>query len=567
MALSVSTVWEIRTTGGVDHGGGFAGSTANTLAFTDLDCDDSTTCTSDAAGFTAAMEGAVITIAAGDEHWVAGDYVIANYVAADEVELATMPVEEGEHGENGTGHVHGSTDYSQQNDPQVSRSNFTADTVTLTSATADTFTHAMIGNLIYLSAGTHVTTGFYEIKTYIDDHSVTLDRDPATGGVIDHGDCVGQVGGAQSRPVLVCAAIPAASAVGANRVWIKAGEYVVASTVTVTGAGTKITPHVITGYNTTRGDATAPCVTWNADNGNFDVYTSGAAYIWLEYITATNRVGSATTRTTNGFNTYTGSHVGALFYRCRATNVGDRGFYAGIYTSIIGCESDNFGVTNNSSYPAGFDLHDRYGALTVGCYAHDGNGYGFIYGSDSYFCKSCIADTCTGVTGDFGTGFYIYSTSQITMIDSIVVYNCKNGVKLGNASSNYLVLLIDCILANNTTGIASAAGKGIVKLLGCAFYHNTNEIDTNTTVIETIPRISLGQDHGNDPFTDAAAGDFSLDSSVTEIIGTGWPGQFLSGGALTTWHGHPDYGAVQTEDVAGGGSGGGLPILGCSVVS
>ena len=60
------------------------------------------------------------------------------------------------------------------------------DSTTFTSATGG-FTEDMVGSKIYLSGGTNLTSGFYEITEYINTNIVTLDSAPddGEGGVSD----------------------------------------------------------------------------------------------------------------------------------------------------------------------------------------------------------------------------------------------------------------------------------------------------------------------------------------------------------------------------------------------
>jgi hypothetical protein len=105
MALASTTVWEVKTTGGVDHGGGFNASRDAVngvdysiqddpqLALTDGYRVAASTLYSDTGGFTHAMEGNLVYIASGT-HFTAGWYEIVTYTSTNQVTLDRDPASE-----------------------------------------------------------------------------------------------------------------------------------------------------------------------------------------------------------------------------------------------------------------------------------------------------------------------------------------------------------------------------------------------------------------------------------------------------------------------------------------
>jgi hypothetical protein len=115
MALNANTVWEVRTTGSDNNGGGFYNRSAGTsvdysqqdaaqLNLTDLACNNSTTVTSVTGGFTAAMVGNLIHITAGTG-WTAGFYEITARASSNSVTFDRKPCSSSVTG--GTGYVGG----------------------------------------------------------------------------------------------------------------------------------------------------------------------------------------------------------------------------------------------------------------------------------------------------------------------------------------------------------------------------------------------------------------------------------------------------------------------------
>ncbi len=74
------------------------------------------------------------------------------------------------------------TDYSQQTSAQTSGTNGAASgTTTFTDATATSFTSAMVGNSINITAGSGFTAGVYFVTAYSSSSVITLDRSPGSG--------------------------------------------------------------------------------------------------------------------------------------------------------------------------------------------------------------------------------------------------------------------------------------------------------------------------------------------------------------------------------------------------
>ena len=427
----------------------------------------------------------------------------------------------------------GGSDLSQSDSPAMTSSTLNCPNSTTLTSTGGGFTSAMVGNVICVAG-----TAYFEIVAYTSATAVTIDRAPGTLT-----NASGRVGGASAALGLVCAAVPAASAAGANVIYVKAGTYVAGThftnRVTPTNVGHFLNHHLVTGYNATRGDATAPCVTIDANDGNYDAVYSTKAYWRWEFLTATGRGAGVPTYAKTGFNADT-SGDNNVFYRCLSTNTGSFGFRAvGNAVFFISCEATGFGLVTAA---AGFGWGNT-GApgAAYGCYAHDGAGAGFnSWSTYAPTLSHCIADAAT--THGFFRNYS--SVSGIVSYTFCSAYGCGGSGFYTESSTSGMTLVHNCIAVNNTGfGIgANSGGKTRTILLGSAFFGNSGgEIDTNTIVQETVTRVTLTAD----PFKNAANGDFRLAASQRQALGSGWPGAFLSGGALTAWAGYPDLGAVQ----------------------
>ena len=428
----------------------------------------------------------------------------------------------------------GGSDLSQSDSPAMTSTTLNCSSNPTLTSTGGGFTEEMVGNVICVAG-----TTFFEIVEYTSATEVTIDR---SGGVLSNAS--GRVGGASAALGLICAAVPAATAAGSNTIHVKADTYVAGThftnRVTPSNVGHFLNHHLVTGYNTTRGDATVPCVTLDANDGNFDAVYSTKAYWRWEYLTATGRGAGVPTYAKFGFNADTSGDYN-VFYRCRSTNTGSGGFRAfGNSVFCVSCEATAFGIVTDA-YGFGWGNTGVSGGA-YGCYAHDGAGAGFSsWGTYAPTLLHCIADAATT------HGFHrnAATISGVVSYSFCTAFGCVGGSGFYTESSTSgMTLVHNCIAVNNTGfGIgANSGGKTRTILLGTAFYGNSGgDIDTNTIVQEVVPRITLTAD----PFVDAANGDFRLAASQRQALGAGWPGAFLSAGALTVWSGYPDLGAVQ----------------------
>lgn len=190
MALSAATVWEFRTTGSDNNGGGFKTGASGTdysqqdtaqLALTDLAClAASTTLTSATGGFTAAMIGNIIFIRSGT-NFTAGFYEITAHTNTNTVTL-DRTASNGSNATGGSGNVGGCRNL-------ISANSFPQSTVA--------------GNIVYIKSGTYVlggtftfTTGAATNSSQIIGYNTTRGDNPtgSTRPLINYGANIAQTG-------------------------------------------------------------------------------------------------------------------------------------------------------------------------------------------------------------------------------------------------------------------------------------------------------------------------------------------------------------------------------------
>jgi hypothetical protein len=284
-------------------------------------------------------------------------------------------------------------------------------------------------------------------------------------------------------------------------------------------------PSRLIGYNTTRGD-----------NGTRPVLKAGAGQTAMAIVTMANNCVVENVETDGSANTGNNGILGStsiqcLVLRCRARACDNAGFnVGGTNCKIAHCEAiacaRGFAISNgticyaceaHASYTTGFDVQI---AIVSCCLAYGGTGtaHGF---SDSTSGAPQTYLSCTSY-GNGGQGFYL------------------------NASPAS-ILMVNCLAVNNTGfGFTSDTANTSVYLETCAGYNNTGGNTSNIGKNEGFIALT-----GN-PFTNAGAGDFSLNNTAgggALLRGLGWPAAFPAGTTST----YMDVGAAQVQGVSGGG--------------
>lgn len=401
------------------------------------------------------------------------------------------------------------TDYSRQTTAQIAVTNaVAAGTSTITSATAS-FNSTHVGNGVYLQGGTgSLVAGWYQVSTFVNTTTVTLDRVVAAGTGITL-----NLGGAfASFGNLILAGWTTGHIAyilnsGTPFVITSASANVSGGWMSTTGAGAVI------GYTTNRtvsntdapaqvnyGVSNIPAVTGTRG------FTSNLAFNGNGQTLAGSVGGASITGYLNcSWTAINLVQSGAIFIKCRATG-NSVSIFAGtaidceawantatpfLNSNFIRCLSyDNTGSTTHGFSIAGI------ANFALDCIAYGNGGDGFLVSAVRNICESCHAENNAGWGYDFGAGSFD--------------------------------VLANCSAYNNTLGTFSTAVK---------------------QVINNFITITAGS-----VFTNAASADFSLNNIASRgalLRGTGSPSLYPRG--LTA--SFPDIGVSQHQDTGGGGAG------------
>jgi len=391
------------------------------------------------------------------------------------------------------------TDYSQQDAAELSLSDGETSAAGSADLISDTggFTDEMVGNVLYAASGTNTIVGYYQIVSYTDTNTVTLDRAPDDGVGGLTGDAVFKVGGAIDTPQTV---IDIGS--GIDTIWIKKGDYT-AETIVASGIN-------ITGYDTTHGDnptafANMPTFLtaqlWSGgvisniacDGGGFNINSAEVKNCYAK----------------NALIGYEGSR--GVLIDCVADGC-DSGFDI-VLSELIRCRATGGAV--------GYNLVS-YQCFYIGCTA-DTNTYGWyaIGDADGTFF-GCIAYSNTG------TGFY----TTCGKFNNCISYDNDIGFQLVGLSNERAIAIFNCVASSNTNEgfylgaeILEDPANNIYFDYNCSYNNGTDyklwgTFSTDANNFETNPL-----------FVNAATGDFRLQSG-SPCLNTGIPQSPLRGGEV-----------------------------------
>lgn len=427
---------------------------------------------------------------------------------------------------NGGGFVTGAsgTDWSQQDAAQYSVTDgVTNGTTTITSATAN-FGTDVVGNIIYVQGGTgSVTAGWYQIVSRTNSTTIVVDR--STGLTTGTGVTL-KIGGAFAS---LAPFSPSVVLVDGNTVWVKAGTYNHASTLTVGLGGSTTSLVAICGYGTTRGDQGRPLISSTSTGVALNVAGAGVLAMDLE-VDGNDSATSGIVASSNGGR-------GAKVIRCKVSRCTLYGFSG--FSLYWACEVTDLAAGGR----AGIVL-DGPGPAAWYCYVHDTPGYGFL-GSwsshatvDAYFC---VADACTSGFLVSNSGGDLYGCR---IVGCVAYGNTSQGFITGN-NFNIYPWILNCISYGNggygfsgTNGFNATLLKELVR--NNAAGNNTSGNYQGGDTYKADSSVTLTAD----PFVDADNGDFRLNLAAgggALLRGVGFPGAFPGG--LTT--GYLDIGAAQ----------------------
>ncbi|MDE3060737.1 MAG: hypothetical protein KGJ06_06980 [Pseudomonadota bacterium] len=558
MAINANTVWEVRPTNGSDsNGGGFCVglsttdiSTSATLA---IDASNNKKVTSSAHNFVSGDVGKYIKVTAGTG-WATGWYQIVS-TASNAAILDHSPSAAG-NGSNGTYSLYSGIDYSQQNSAQVAINNSTV-TCTTTGANSNTLTFtagytpsaADVGNIVQLTGGTNINSGFYQITAQT---STTWTLSGATNATTAGGPgsaVTGDMGGA-----LKSITKPAVPTSAGNKVFVKAESTIqTASSLTLPGSGS-ITPSHSTpylrfiGYSSTRGDGGRVTIQLITNTG-LTALTQGVSGTSIEnFIIDCNSLG-----TSQGIS-FTANHCRTL--NCLVKNFTKNGIISTGSAIVEQCEV----TAGTSAATAAINLNGGSAQLALNNYVHD-NACPGITSAGTNAILFNIVDNNSGSTSD---GILISGIYSNIILFNTVNRSGRHNINL-NSTGYETTLIKNNILAaaGGSTGTNAGTAYGLQSSAaalpadthydGNAYYNNLtanrNNMDDGTTnaVNGIMPYVnSLDVALSASPFTNVAGQDYSLNATSgggasARYAGApaSWPGASTSG--------YADMGAAQSK--------------------
>lgn len=425
------------------------------------------------------------------------------------------------------------TDYSQQNAAQYTAADLVLVTTTTVSSASHSFVAADVGNCIHITAGTGFTADWYVINS-TSAGVATLDRAAgtmgSTGGTYF-------VGGAAASPTDF-----STKPTQGNIVWMKAsGTYTFTVTMSIaTNGGSGAQATSVKGYTTTRGDRGAATVTTATNstviftltnNGKIDFYNllmsntagtraagfglSASAQILLANVTMD---GFSTGVSGNGANS-------CYLYLVEVKNSTGDG---------VSCGSGG----NTSTFFCQF------------CYIHGNGDDGLdlsIGAVNPFWCVSCVIAGNTGYGINFGSNAGNQDTMRGGLYDSVLASNGNSGLR--TIADDFIPFSFSNVIFWNNGGYG-AESTGSPPGYLCICYSNAYGSNTSGARLGWPASLNGDLTLTADPFTNAAAGDYSLNNTAgggAVVKATGFPGNTaqLNFGGFGT--GFSDVGALQSS--------------------
>ena len=474
MALSPANIYEIRSTAtaGNVNGGGFNPENANML--TDLACDTNTGNTSSPVvssasyNFVAGDVGAKLFVKSGT-NWIAGWYPILSVASskatldgtignADIITNRVMGVNTTA-GCSTVGTPTSGTftiDYSQQDSAVLALSDLTSTASTTITTVTGGITPVMRGNVINLSSGTGVTTGWYEVVNTTNGTTFTSDR---ASGTYTLG--VGKIGGAMSLGSgdNTFFNIGTASSTRSNLFFVKGNvTYSTSATITLQ-TGNAAYPQEIIGYYLRRNDKPTGSTRPVFSSGTTRAITQGGQSR-VRYISLTGSINSDATIATSS-NVVTIENCKVVN---KSTTAGSFGIsVGGLGDLILGCEVISYRGTAIDISSATRE------PCVVGCYIHHSN-IGINGASSSTITDNVIEECVTSL-------IVVDGSTVASKIVNNTLYGAEN--KLGNginsSSNGANIIALNNIFYGLTTGMNFAAATNNFVDRFNDFYNNTTD--------------------------------------------------------------------------------------------
>lgn len=440
------------------------------------------------------------------------------------------------------------TDYSQQDSPQISHTDWSclvadnASRLVIRTASTDC-TAAMIGNAIRISAGTGWTTGYYFITACPSSSTLTLDRSPAGGA--DRTNGTGKVGGGAAS---LSRLLNSANATGDK---VVPGNYIY-----VRGGGTNTPSSADYAYTTyftpVSGDTTNGMVHVISENGRarfdgttYDLLWYQGSYIHLEgfYIKATS--------TPQGYIILETSNVLVRNNVFHLNDLNINGISCG--GTIVGNEFISHASAPTLRTGKYAIIAQNYNSLIEGNTIYRMGGGGISVGAlPMCTIRRNLIVLCkeNGITIDGTAG-----TDQ-SIIGNTIDQNAGHGISIGSATGLFETAIFNNLITNH-----NQAAKSGINISGTAatndrikrfvdynyFYNNTANV---TGLNLNTNDVALGAN----PYTQSAppTTSWAVDTNCKALAHPLSFNSVVSGIATTNYE---DIGGVQRQEAGGGAAG------------
>jgi len=320
-------------------------------------------------------------------------------------------------------------------------------------------------------------------------------------------------------------------------------------------------------------DGTNDCVLYLDDTG-----LSSAPITWIGYVSDVNDGGivtiDASANSLTNVVSLPGTSYRYVFKNFRFTGASGNGVEGSDadYLVFVNCSFDNNGGK-------GVNLDD-YNTF-ANCIFYDNAGTGastntfsryfncIIYNNDSeglVIHDGTISNSLAYGNGDHA--MYLLTTSPygIYILNSTIDANSHRGIYQAATDTGWNMIVQNTIIANASTGIYSSTdyGNRIVDSHNL-FYSNTSNVHKWLDPTDADASYRGSSVTATDPFTNAAAGDYSLASGSAAIEKAIWD-DFNEGAGNNPPSGSSDIDIGAIQEPAGAGGAGGGKVIGKSVV-
>jgi hypothetical protein len=325
-----------------------------------------------------------------------------------------------------------------------------------------------------------------------------------------------------------------------TRINVKAGSYILVSTLTANISGTITDPIVWRGYKTTPGDMDGKPTSTAVPSTDIPLLSVSGDNIYI--LTDGDYQKHANFAFTGAYNKP--AHFCrtrfALWENCQWEHTGTSyqaiDLIYGANNTFVGC---SFRLTNTSSTSNA--VATNYNTF-IGCYfANADTDQRVVYATNSLNLFNCIISTGSEA---------VYNNSGFGILNYIgnTIYNTTNGFEHRNGQQAIVMNNLFHTCTNAITTIGSTFTDMSPWVINNAYYNVTNQLSSD---INADTGQSYAITESSDPLVDPANDDFSLADGASSI-GAAYPYQFIHADTRQ----YADVGAGQRDGSAGSGGAG-----------